>query len=92
MIVSRIQKQPKPNKIVVVAPQVLAANSAPPKARDVETTVGPYASSVKSAAVPRPCAYTQIRDRAFAIYEERGSLHGHDLQDWLRAERHVMAH
>jgi hypothetical protein len=27
-----------------------------------------------------------IRDRAFQIYESRGSEPGHDTQDWLRAE------
>jgi hypothetical protein len=28
---------------------------------------------------------------AFAMFEKRGSWHGDDLQDWLRAERQVMA-
>jgi hypothetical protein len=28
---------------------------------------------------------------AFAMFKERGSRHGHDLHDWLRAERQVMA-
>ena len=84
--------QPKLNKVAVVAPQAAAVNSALPKVRDVETAAVPYASAVRSAAVPEACAYTQIRDRAFAIYEERGGKDGHDLQDWLHAERQVMAH
>ena len=90
MIISKVQKQPKLNKVVVVAPQTSTVNSALPKVRDVETAAVPYASAVRSAVAPQACAYTQIRDRAFAIFEKRGSKHGHDLQDWLRAERQVM--
>jgi len=32
-----------------------------------------------------------IAHRAFAIYCERGSQHGHDLDDWLEAERELRA-
>ena len=93
MIVSKGQKQPKSNKnVVVVAPKASAVNSALPKVRDVETAAVPYASAVRSASLPQACAHSQIQDRAFAIFEKRGSKHGHDLQDWLRAERQVMAH
>jgi len=92
MTVSKTPKQPKLKKAVAVAPQPVAVNFALPKVRDVEAAAVPYASAVRSAAVPKACAYTQIRDRAFAIYEERGGMHGHDLQDWLHAERQVMAH
>jgi hypothetical protein len=31
----------------------------------------------------------QIARRAFEIFEERGRLHGHDLDDWLRAEHEI---
>ena len=30
-----------------------------------------------------------IRVRAYRFYEERGGEHGHDLEDWLRAEAEV---
>jgi len=33
-----------------------------------------------------------IRSRAFALYESRGRADGHDLDDWLLAERQVMRH
>jgi DNA-binding NarL/FixJ family response regulator len=29
----------------------------------------------------------QIAKRAHALYEQRGRQHGHDIQDWLRAEQ-----
>ena len=28
----------------------------------------------------------QVRCRAFELYEQRGRVHGHDLDDWLQAE------
>ena len=28
----------------------------------------------------------QIRARAYQLYEQRGSVDGHDLDDWLQAE------
>jgi hypothetical protein len=40
----------------------------------------------KSAAPEISITRDMIRDRAFQIYESRGSEPGHDTQDWLRAE------
>ena len=31
-----------------------------------------------------------IRVRAYQLYGERGCEHGHDLEDWLRAEAEVL--
>lgn len=31
-----------------------------------------------------------IRMRAYHFFEERGYKHGHDLEDWLRAEAEIM--
>lgn len=33
----------------------------------------------------------EIRRRAYEIYEERGSIPGDEHEDWLRAEREVLA-
>lgn len=33
-----------------------------------------------------------IRKRAHVYYEERGCAHGHDLDDWLRAEADIVGH
>jgi hypothetical protein len=35
---------------------------------------------------------TQIRARAFELYQERGCTPGHQDEDWLRAEQEVRAH
>jgi hypothetical protein len=29
---------------------------------------------------------------AYSLYEQRGREHGHDLDDWLRAEGEVLTH
>ena len=31
----------------------------------------------------------KIRDRAYEIYQERGAQPGHELEDWLQAEREL---
>jgi hypothetical protein len=30
--------------------------------------------------------YEQIRQRAYELFEKRGREHGHDVEDWLKAE------
>ena len=34
-------------------------------------------------------SHEEIAQRAYRRFEERGSEHGHDLEDWLEAEREV---
>jgi len=34
----------------------------------------------------------EIRSRAFAVYEARGRDDGHELDDWLLAERQILRH
>jgi elongation factor P--beta-lysine ligase len=72
MIVSKVQKQPKLNKVVVVAPQAFAA--------------------MTGALAQVSASQDRIRERAFEIYEKRGSNSGNDMQDWLRAERQILTH
>ena len=31
----------------------------------------------------------QIQQRAYELYEQRGRADGHDLDDWLQAEREI---
>lgn len=49
--------------------------------------------SVSAPAVDRPDQPTQheIAERAFLRYEARGSVWGHDVEDWLEAERELVA-
>ena len=38
---------------------------------------------------PRDQMQEQIRLRAFELYEQRGHIAGHELEDWLQAEAEV---
>jgi hypothetical protein len=31
----------------------------------------------------------KIRERAYELFAERGCEHGHDLEDWMRAEKEI---
>jgi hypothetical protein len=44
----------------------------------------------KSAAPEISASQDSIRERAFEIYENRGSLPGFEMQDWLHAEQQVL--
>lgn len=35
--------------------------------------------------------FEQISRRAYELYQLRGESHGHDTEDWLEAERQVLA-
>lgn len=37
-------------------------------------------------------ARDMIRRRAYELFEERGQDPGHDLKDWLQAEREIKLH
>ena len=32
---------------------------------------------------------TEVARRAYELYEQRGGAHGHDIDDWLLAEREL---
>ncbi len=38
------------------------------------------------------CVSELIQKRAYEFFEQRGRLPGHDLDDWLQAERQVKRH
>ncbi len=52
-----------------------------------------------TSSKPQPASFTRqleklvemIRARAYRIYEERGRLDGHELDDWLQAEAELRA-
>jgi hypothetical protein len=48
-------------------------------------------SPTSKSSAPELCAtQDKIRERAFQIYERRGSEPGNDTQDWLRAEFQIL--
>jgi Protein of unknown function (DUF2934) len=38
-----------------------------------------------------PPTHEEIAERSYALYLARGGLHGHDVEDWLRAEADLLA-
>jgi Protein of unknown function (DUF2934) len=50
---------------------------------DLNESTSPIAYDEKTRA--------RIAERAYLLYEERGCVHGHDEEDWLVAERLVLA-
>jgi hypothetical protein len=57
-------------------------------AHGAEPTVGIEEATASSAGRARPMAEA-ISSRAYELYLERGAADGHDLDDWLRAEREL---
>jgi len=35
--------------------------------------------------------YLKIAERAYSYYVKRGFKHGHDMEDWLKAEKEILA-
>ena len=68
-----------------------------PKATNNQVITMPEAGSIpllrKNAPVNNSSAdlEVKIRERAYQLYVERGSTPGHENEDWLRAEREILA-
>jgi hypothetical protein len=61
-----------------------------PKAKPRKTaTVLPIDSASLRAAETYAVSDGDIARRAFEIFCERGAQHGHDVEDWLQAEREL---
>ena len=43
------------------------------------------------AAQKKSVTHLEIALRAYQIFQERGGLHGQDVEDWLEAERQLLA-
>ena len=52
---------------------------------EIERKLSPLASKSDEPTVLIPIEQ-QIQQRAYELYEQRGSTEGHDLDDWLQAE------
>jgi Protein of unknown function (DUF2934) len=52
---------------------------------------GPKSSAAKETMMTNPVpSQERIRARAYELYQSRGGEPGHDLKDWLRAEKEVL--
>jgi hypothetical protein len=68
-----------------------------PKATNNQVITMPEAGSIPLARKTSPLntaptdLEAKIRERAYQLYLERGNTPGHENEDWLRAEREVLA-
>jgi hypothetical protein len=68
-----------------------------PKATNNQVLTMPEAGSISLARKNAPANNSspdlevKIRERAYQLYVERGSTPGHENEDWLRAEREILA-
>jgi hypothetical protein len=46
-------------------------------------------SSAKNFTISDQDLYERVARRAYELYQQRGEVPGHDLDDWLQAERVV---
>lgn len=75
-----------------------AAKKAAPEARTAAKSAEAAGVPQVADAIATPVArstqrptHQQIAERAYFLYVERGGKHGHHEQDWLIAERELMA-
>ena len=59
------------------------------KAKTDAKTVTAAGRAPKSLAQPATLADTDIARRAYDLYLARGCEHGHDVEDWVQAEREL---
>ena len=51
-------------------------------------------TSAQETSVRQPSGNLEeaVRFRAYQLFLQRGARHGHDLEDWLRAEGEIVSH
>lgn len=87
---------PKPSTANATPTGNARPTTPPPQAAVHAATTAPAATPARSfqdVAPPRPTPAAptreQIAERAFAIWLSRGRGPGHDVEDWLQAEREL---
>jgi hypothetical protein len=65
--------------------------SANAEAVAVASSAEQQSSFGEPATAPRGTSEEAIRTRAYYLFLERGARSGHELDDWLRAERETRA-
>ena len=55
-----------------------------------KTKVGRFVASHTPEVLIDPQVQQKIADIAYILYEQRGKAPGHELDDWLEAERRIL--
>jgi hypothetical protein len=70
-----------------MSPNPFAPNAKQKSDRAQNSAVGEALIEILTAFPPAPAA---VARRAYAIYEQQGSRHGHDVKHWLEAEAQLL--
>ena len=70
-------------------PESTVGDQAVRKARVLPRPVPPFAR--EEITMNKKALQEQIAAKAYELYEKRGQMHGRDFEDWLEAERLVLA-
>ena len=71
-----------------MAPRARRQTPSVSPAPAVPLTAGDVGQPVADGVTPAP-RQERIAQRAYALYERRGGEPGHEVEDWLQAERDV---
>ena len=63
----------------------------PPKTKTTSLPVSPAPRAARMTTPARPIDQERVAAIAYRLFEERGGEHGHDAEDWFRAEQIVRA-
>ena len=55
-----------------------------------KTKVGRFIASHTPEVLIDPKVQQKIADIAYMLYEQRGKMPGHELEDWFEAERRIL--
>ena len=77
-------------EVPVLVPAGAIANSRA-KAAAASSGAAPGRVAKTVSVIPSASMEEAIRQRAFELYQQRGPSTGHEVEDWLRAEREVWA-
>ena len=80
----QVKKATTPKK-----PRAASAKAAAPKTIAAKT-VAPAKKTTKANGSERRASHEEIAVLAHRFWTERGNLHGHDAEDWFRAEHELV--
>jgi len=92
----KVKKAAAPRKPRVAKPKAEAATNATPKAAAKKTAAPKVATKAKVTPIKKAKnSNTRVTHEAIAVlahhlWIERGGQHGHDADDWLRAEQTLL--
>ncbi|HEV8328433.1 MAG TPA: DUF2934 domain-containing protein [Nitrospiraceae bacterium] len=77
-------KGSRPTTPAVHNPPLLRAEAKKQKGKEAQASMDTQSKAMSDEEQAR------VAELAYGLYEEHGRKDGHDLEDWFKAERHIM--